>query len=82
LTAVRCARHHGAMPSRVRPPILEVGQLTIRRDRTTILDEVDWRVGHGEHWVILGANGSGKTSLLRALTGYLAPTAGGHPSAR
>jgi iron complex transport system ATP-binding protein len=76
LTAVRCARHHGAMPSRVRPPILEVGQLTIRRDRTTILDEVDWRVGHGEHWVILGANGSGKTSLLRALTGYLAPTAG------
>ena len=30
----------------------------------------------GQHWVILGANGSGKTSLLRALTGYLPPTAG------
>lgn len=30
----------------------------------------------GEHWVILGANGSGKTSLLAALTGYLMPTAG------
>src|SRR5690606_35551682 len=29
-----------------------------------------------EHWVILGANGSGKTSLLSALTGYLMPTAG------
>ena len=29
-----------------------------------------------EHWVILGANGSGKTSLLCALTGYLTPTAG------
>ena len=27
-------------------------------------------------WVILGANGSGKTSLLSALTGYLTPTAG------
>ncbi|MEO6752456.1 MAG: ATP-binding cassette domain-containing protein [Chthoniobacteraceae bacterium] len=27
-------------------------------------------------WVILGANGSGKTSLLSALTGYLTPSAG------
>jgi iron complex transport system ATP-binding protein len=30
----------------------------------------------GEHWVILGANGSGKTSLLSALTGYVTPSAG------
>jgi iron complex transport system ATP-binding protein len=33
-------------------------------------------VQRGEHWVILGANGSGKTSLLSALTGYLMPTRG------
>ena len=33
-------------------------------------------VQRGEHWVILGANGSGKTSLLSALTGYLSPTDG------
>jgi len=56
--------------------ILQVTGLTVRRGQTTILDRVDWRVGRGEHWVILGANGSGKTSLLRALPGYLAPTAG------
>ena len=41
-----------------------------------ILDGVHWTVQRGEHWVILGANGSGKTSLLSALTGYLMPTAG------
>ena len=41
-----------------------------------ILDGVNWRVAAGEHWVILGANGSGKTSLLSALTGYLMPTTG------
>ena len=63
------------MPAR--PPILEVRDLFIRRDRTVILNHVNWRVNRGENWVILGANGSGKTSLLRSITGYLAPTDGG-----
>lgn len=46
------------------------------RGRAAILRGVDWRVSRGEHWVVLGPNGSGKTSLLKALTGYLSPTAG------
>jgi iron complex transport system ATP-binding protein len=50
--------------------------LHIERGGTVILDDVNWRVESGQHWVILGANGSGKTSLLSALTGYLMPTAG------
>lgn len=58
------------------PAVLEVSGLRIRRGRTLILDGVRWRVERGQHWVILGANGSGKTSLLSALTGYLMPTAG------
>jgi len=57
-------------------PILSVSSLRIERSGTVILDDVNWRVARGEHWVILGANGSGKTSLLSALTGYLMPTAG------
>lgn len=57
-------------------PILEVSQLTVRRGGQTLLEEVDWRVETGGHWVVLGPNGSGKTSLLRALCGYLPPTAG------
>jgi iron complex transport system ATP-binding protein len=56
--------------------ILQISNLRIERDGTVILDGVDWRVQRREHWVILGANGSGKTSLLSALTGYLMPTAG------
>ncbi len=64
------------MPARAQPPILEVRNLFLRRDRTVILNQVDWRVNRGENWVILGPNGSGKTSLLRSLTGYLAATAG------
>lgn len=57
-------------------PILRVEKLTICRDGTTILRALDWTVQTGEHWVILGANGSGKTSLLAALTGYLTPSSG------
>lgn len=61
---------------RNRPPVLEVSGLRIQRGSTVILEDISWRVDRGQHWVILGANGSGKTSLLSALTGYLMPTAG------
>jgi iron complex transport system ATP-binding protein len=56
--------------------ILSVSELTIQRSGFVIVNKVSWRVAPGEHWVILGANGSGKTSLLSALTGYLTPTSG------
>ncbi len=56
--------------------ILAVSDLTVRRGNTLILNKISWSVAPGEHWVILGANGSGKTSLLGALTGYLTPTSG------
>src|ERR1700756_1092569 len=62
--------------ARLKRVILEVSGLSIHRGGTRILDDVSWRVEPGQHWTILGANGSGKTSLLSALTGYLMPTAG------
>lgn len=63
------------LPSK-RRAILQVSQLGVRRDGTTILRDINWRVQPGQHWALLGANGSGKTSLLSALTGYLMPTTG------
>jgi iron complex transport system ATP-binding protein len=41
-----------------------------------VLAGVDWQVGPGERWVVLGANGSGKTSLLRLAGGWVFPTSG------
>ena len=57
-------------------PVLAVARLSIRRDDTILLEDISWRVERGQHWVMIGANGSGKTSLLSALTGYLMPTSG------
>ncbi len=56
--------------------ILSVSGVTVRRGNFVIVNKVSWKVEPGEHWVILGANGSGKTSLLSALAGYLTPTSG------
>ena len=69
---------HGGNGSSPRPaPIrLRVEGLSIRRNGIRILEDIHWTVRRGEHWAILGANGSGKTSLLRALTGYFMPTSG------
>lgn len=56
--------------------IIEIAGLSVKRGRTRVLDGIDWRVERGQHWVILGANGSGKTSLLKVLCGYLTSSAG------
>ena len=64
-----------ARAARQRPTVIRVSGLVVERD-ARILNGIDWTVTRGEHWVILGANGSGKTSLLSTLTGYMPPTAG------
>jgi iron complex transport system ATP-binding protein len=60
----------------VATPILKVSGLSVHRGRTVILRDIHWQVQRRQHWAVLGANGSGKTSLLSALTGYLTPSGG------
>ena len=56
--------------------IIKLEDISWRRDGKEILKDINWEVHPGEHWAILGLNGSGKTSLLNIVTGYNYPTAG------
>jgi molybdate transport system ATP-binding protein len=42
-----------------------------------VLRDVTWRLQPHEHWLVTGANGSGKSSFLRVLHGQLRPALGG-----
>lgn len=56
--------------------VFEMEGICVQRGGRKILDGIDLKVERDQHWVILGGNGSGKTSLLSVLMGYLTPTAG------
>ncbi|RJG26589.1 ABC transporter ATP-binding protein [Paenibacillus thiaminolyticus] len=56
--------------------VIDVQEVTWKRDNKTILDRVSWEVKPGEHWCLLGLNGSGKTTLLNMINGYIWPTSG------
>jgi ABC-type multidrug transport system ATPase subunit len=45
--------------------------LTLVLEERTILDRVSFEVGRGESVALVGANGSGKTSILRCVLGFV-----------
>lgn len=58
------------------PIMLEVSNLTCVRGERRLFAGVDFRLGGGELLYLRGANGAGKTSLLRLLCGLSPPEAG------
>jgi ABC-type Mn2+/Zn2+ transport system ATPase subunit len=66
-------------------PLLATRGLALRYSATTVLRDVELEVRAGEFWFLLGPNGEGKTTLLRAILGELRPAAGVvdlHPTLR
>jgi len=56
--------------------MLEAQKLAARRGLAKLFTGLSFRVGAGEALVVTGANGTGKTTLLRMLAGLSAPSAG------
>ena len=57
-------------------PVIEVRDFTMRFGATRVVDRLSFEVRPGETFGLLGANGSGKTTTIRALLGIYTPTAG------
>ena len=45
--------------------IINLKNINLTRNKKEILKDITWKVNPGENWVILGLNGSGKSSLLK-----------------
>jgi ABC-2 type transport system ATP-binding protein len=58
------------------PPIIVADRLSKRYGTRQAVAEVSFEVAAGEVMGLLGPNGSGKTTILRLLTGYLQPSSG------
>ncbi len=55
---------------------LTLSSLTLARGERTLFRDLSLSVSAGEAIALTGANGAGKTSLLRAVAGFLRPEAG------
>jgi molybdate transport system ATP-binding protein len=48
--------------------------ISLHRAGRRVLDEITWDIRPGERWVLAGANGAGKTQLLKLIAGVVWPT--------
>lgn len=58
------------------PDALVLQGVGLTRDGRDLLDAVDWTVSARQRWILIGANGSGKTSLIRIAGLYEHPSRG------
>ena len=56
--------------------MIELQQLSLLRGGKTLLADANLRLHHGDHAALVGANGSGKSSLFSLILGGLQPDTG------
>jgi iron complex transport system ATP-binding protein len=56
--------------------VLELDNITFRREDKEIIGGVSVSVGAGEHWALLGANGAGKSTLMGLCGAITHPSSG------
>jgi branched-chain amino acid transport system ATP-binding protein len=56
--------------------LLEIKNVTVHYGKALALDNISLEVGEGEIVSIVGANGAGKTTVIRSVSGLKTPTSG------
>ena len=75
MTATETSRTSGAAEDS-RTPVLQARHLTKRYGRVTAIEDSDLELYPGEILAVIGDNGAGKSSLIKALSGALVPDSG------
>jgi iron complex transport system ATP-binding protein len=57
-------------------PVVRLDHISFIKDHRSILHDVSILIKKGQHWAIIGPNGSGKTSLVSMINGYHHPSEG------
>ena len=56
--------------------VLKLRGVSVRRETSLLLRNVDWTAHEDERWIVIGPNGAGKTTLLQVAATLLYPTEG------
>jgi len=63
--------------TRLGKDVIDIENLSYQTpDGKEIFSDITWRLGPGERFGVVGANGTGKTTLIKLITGELKPTQG------
>ena len=56
--------------------VLKLRGVSVKRETSLLLRNVDWTAHEDERWIVIGPNGAGKTTLLQAAATIVYPTEG------
>ncbi len=56
--------------------VLKLRGVSVRREASLLLRNVDWTAHEDERWIVIGPNGAGKTTMLQVASTQLYPTEG------
>ena len=56
--------------------VIKLRGVSVRRETSLLLRNVDWTAHEDERWIVIGPNGAGKTTLLQVAATLLHPTEG------
>jgi iron complex transport system ATP-binding protein len=56
--------------------VVELAGVSIVRNGSILINNIDWEVDESDRWVVIGPNGAGKTTLLQVISAQIHPSSG------
>jgi iron complex transport system ATP-binding protein len=56
--------------------VVDLAGVSIVRNGSTLINDINWEVDESDRWVVVGPNGAGKTTLLQVISAQIHPTSG------